>query len=80
MVMRGKIEGIFTKMPPEKDIPNLTEAELRKATQDTKTHNKSEPILAHEVIIKKIDSPSGDTGSALSTPSCQTDRNCESGK
>lgn len=80
MVMRGKIEGIFTKMPPEKDIPNLTEIELKKATHDTKVHQKSEPILAHEVIIKKIDSLSGDSGSALSTPSCQTDRNYEPGK
>lgn len=54
MVARGKIDGVFLKMPPEKDIPNLPDEPRTHMCDLTVLSPEKEEQPTHEISIKKI--------------------------
>ena len=75
MVQRNWVGAMFLRMPPVNGIPNLKEGEFKMIMEQVKLHPKQTTTWRHnEVLMKKVASVNGDTGTSTITPNCNTER------
>lgn len=78
MMEVGWVGAMFSKMPPESSISNLSDNEYKRLIEQIHSHRKSSRVFeiknSHLVSMKQISEPEGDFASEIVSPNCQTDR------